>query len=110
MSKKHNELIQRQFTRTVDAFSIYAARDTPDILAEKVAFARPQATDLSLDVACGPGELVLGLAPRVRFARGVDLTEAMLHQARKFQAERHIENAGFERADAERLPYPDAAF
>ncbi len=110
MSKKHKETVQKQFTETLEAFSKYAIRDTPEVLAEKVEFARPQATDLALDVACGPGALVLALAPRVRFARGADLTHAMLKQAREFQAQRGISNAGFDRADADELPYPDAAF
>jgi ubiquinone/menaquinone biosynthesis C-methylase UbiE len=110
MSKRHKDTVQKQFTKTAEAFSTFAQRDTPDILAEHVAFTKPQPTDLALDVACGPGALVLALAPRVRFARGVDLTEAMLGHALKFQAERHVANACFERADAEQLPYPNAAF
>jgi ubiquinone/menaquinone biosynthesis C-methylase UbiE len=110
MSKKHKEAVQQQFTKTAEVFSKYAVRDTPEILAEKVAFAKPQPTDLALDVACGPGTLVLGLAPRVRFARGVDLTEEMLNQARVFQLERQVTNAAFDHGDAEQLPYPAAAF
>lgn len=110
MPKKHKDAVQQQFAKTAEAFSRYAVRDTPEVLAEKVEFARPQPTDLALDVACGPGTLVLALAPRVRFARGMDLTEGMLRQARAFQAERLILNACFDRGDAEQLPYPDAAF
>jgi len=110
MSKKHKEAIQKQFSKTVEAFSKTAVRDTPEIQAEKVAFARPQPTDLSLDVACGPGELVLGMAPRVRFARGIDLTREMIRQAREFQRERQIANAGFDLGEVEALPYCDAAF
>jgi len=66
MSKKHQESVQKQFTKTVEAFAKAVVRDTPAVLAEKLAFAKPQPTDLALDVACGPGELVLGLAARVR--------------------------------------------
>jgi len=110
MSKKHKEAVQKQFARTVEAFSKTATRDTPEILAEKVAFSKPQPTDLALDVACGPGELVLGLAPRVKFARGVDLTYEMVRQAREFQRERQIANACFELGEAEQLPYPDRSF
>lgn len=110
MSKKHKEAIQKQFARTVEAFSKTAVRDTPEILAEKVAFAKPQPTDLALDVACGPGELVLGLAARVKFARGIDLTHEMLRRAREFQVERKISNAFFDRGEAEQLPYPDHSF
>lgn len=110
MSKKHKDAVRKQFTKTVEAFSKYAVRDTPEVLAEKVEFAKPQATDLALDVACGPGAFVLALAPRVHFVRGVDLTEEMLRQARAVQTERRILNVAFECAEAEQLPYPDAAF
>ena len=110
MSKKQKDAVQKQFTKTAEAFSKYAVRDTPEILAEKVEFTRPQPTDLALDVACGPGTLVLALAPRVRFARGVDLTLEMVRQARAFQRERQISNADFDCGDADQLPYPDTSF
>jgi len=110
MSKKHKEAVQRQFTKTMEAFSKTLVRDTLEIMAEKVEFAKPKPGELTLDVACGPGELVLGLAARVGFARGVDLTQAMLHQAREFQRERNIVNAAFDRGEAEQLPYPDHSF
>ncbi|PYU94406.1 MAG: hypothetical protein DMG25_06845 [Acidobacteria bacterium] len=103
---KHKEAVQKQFTKTADAFSTYAVRDTPEVLAEKVEFIKPQPTDLALDVACGPGALALALAPRVRFARGIDLTQEMVRRARQFQRERNIPNAAFARGEAERLPYP----
>ena len=110
MSKKHKEAVQRQFTKTAEAFSKSAVRDTPELVAEKVEFARPQATDAALDVACGPGTFVLALAPRVHLAHGLDLTEEMLRQARAFQQERQIANACFLRGEAEQLPYADVAF
>jgi ubiquinone/menaquinone biosynthesis C-methylase UbiE len=110
MSKRHRQIVQKQFAKTVDAFSKFAVRDTPEVLAEKVEFAKPQSTDITLDVACGPGTFVLALAPRVSFARGIDLTEEMICQARAFQLERQIVNATFDCGDAEQLPYPDAAF
>jgi ubiquinone/menaquinone biosynthesis C-methylase UbiE len=110
MSKKHAGVVQKQFTKTVDAFSKFATRDTPEILAERVAIAKPLPHEITLDVACGPGTLVLALAPHVRFARGVDLTHAMLRQAAAFQAERQIANACFDQGESERLPYPDATF
>ncbi len=110
MSKKHKDAVQKQFTRTVEAFSKYAVRDAPEVVAEKVEFAKPQSTDLTLDVACGPGTFVLALAPRVRLAWGIDLTHEMLRQAREFQLEQQVSNVSFGRGDAEQLPYPDGAF
>lgn len=108
MSKKQKQAVQKQFTKTVAEFARLAQRDTPEILAEHVAFGRPQASDLALDVCCGPGALTLALAPHVRFARGVDITEAMLREAHASTLD--ARNVAFERADAEALPYPDSAF
>ncbi len=110
MSKRHKEAVQKQFTKTAEAFAEFAVRDSAEILVEKVEFIRPQADDYALDVACGPGSLVLALAPRVRFARGVDLTRDLLEYARRFQAERGLSNVAFEQGDAEQLPYPAVSF
>ena len=110
MSQKHNTAIQKQFTRTVDAFSKQAPKDTREVMEEKAVFASPQPTDFALDIACGPGTLVLSLAPRVRFAIGIDLTHAMLHQAREFQGQQEIPHAAFAQGEAERLPFRDGAF
>ena len=110
MSKSHKVTVQKQFAKTADAFTAFAVRDTPEMLAEKLEFVKPQHGDLSLDVACGPGAFVLALAPRVHFARGLDLTEELLRRARQLQLERNIPNAAFDRGEAEQLPYPDAVF
>jgi ubiquinone/menaquinone biosynthesis C-methylase UbiE len=110
MSKKHKQAIQKQFTKTAEAFSTFAIRDTPEVLKEKVDFAKPQSTDVVLDIACGPGTFVLALAPRVQFVRGLDLTPEMLRRARAHQTEKQITNAAFVRGDAERLPFPAGTF
>lgn len=110
MSKKHQEAVQKQFTKTAEAFSTLAVRDTPEVVAEKVDFIKPQPADLTLDVACGPGTLVLALAPRVRFARGLDLTPEMLRRARQSQIARQVSNAAFDQGEAEHLPYADSSF
>jgi ubiquinone/menaquinone biosynthesis C-methylase UbiE len=110
MSKKHKEAIQKQFTRTAEAFSVFAMRDTQDILKEKVDFAKPHAADIALDIACGPGAYVLALAPLVKTSRGIDLTPEMLRRARGFQVERQISNAEFVRGEADLLPFVDGSF
>jgi ubiquinone/menaquinone biosynthesis C-methylase UbiE len=110
MSKKHKETVQKQFTKTADAFAKFAVRDSAEVLAEKVEFAKPQPQELVLDVACGPGAFVLAIAPRVSFVTGIDLTPEMLRRARQFQAEKQIANAVFACADADHIPFPDACF
>lgn len=110
MSKKHRAAVQRQFTKTRDAFADFAVRDSADIVAERVEFAKLDPGGLTLDVACGPGTLALAFAPHVRFSRGIDVTAPMLVRAREFQRERQIANACFDQGEAERLPYPDGTF
>jgi len=108
--QSQQQAVQAQFTRTAEAFSRYATRDTPQMLAERVQFAELAPDDLVLDVACGPGAFALAAAHQARFARGADLTAAMLHQASSFQQERGVRNAFFDCAEAERLPYADSIF
>lgn len=110
MSKKHHVAVQKQFTKTAEAFSTFAMRDTPEVLTEKVDFSKPQSTDVALDVACGPGAYVLALAPRVHQVRGIDLTPEMLRRARTYQAEKQIPNAAFVLGEAEQLPFPPGMF
>ena len=110
MPSRQQQAVQEQFTKTAAAFSTYAARDTAEVLAERIAFAEPAPGDAVLDVACGPGKFVLAMAPRVRFDRGLDLTAEMLRQARDFQKGLGITNAGFDRGEAERLPYCAGTF
>ena len=110
MSKKHQATVQKQFTKTAEAFSKFAVRDTPEVVIEKVDFLKAQPESILLDVACGPGAMVMAMAPKVRYAFGIDLTREMLHHARQFQAEKQISNAAFVCSEGERIPYADATF
>ena len=65
--------------------------------------------DALLDVACGAGKLVLEVAPRVRRAAGVDLSESMLARARE-EAARQGVAAELVQGSAEQLPFEDGAF
>jgi ubiquinone/menaquinone biosynthesis C-methylase UbiE len=110
MPSLQHQTVQEQFTRTAEAFSVSARRDTAEVLAQRLEFAELAAGQRLLDVACGPGAFVLAAAPRVRFARGLDLTAEMLRQARRFQQEYGVTNASFDRGDAQHLPYASGAF
>lgn len=107
---QHDAVLER-FNRTAEAYVQHGAeRDATEKLAKRLEFAGVKPADLMLDVACGPGAFVLAAAPRVRFARGIDLTPGMLRQARQLRRERGIENAGFDRGEAEDLPYANGIF
>jgi len=61
--------------------------------------------DRVLDIACGTGDLCERLAARGAGVVGLDFSAEMLRVARRRRVD-----AALVRADAERLPHPDAAF
>ncbi len=61
-------------------------------------------TGTLLDVGCGPGSVILLLAPYVRTAIGVDADPDMLHEAARLAGLRGIDNVEWRRLRAEQLP------
>ncbi|PAX08045.1 class I SAM-dependent methyltransferase [Sphingomonas lenta] len=61
-----------------------------------------------LDFGCGIGRVALALAPYVAEIVGVDISPAMVAQARERAA--GLANARFEATDGGVLPFPDASF
>ncbi|HTW48207.1 MAG TPA: methyltransferase domain-containing protein [Acidobacteriaceae bacterium] len=107
---KHSEEIVDQFTRQAAQFAASPTARSEDILERIVRAARPTAPDTALDVACGPGLLVCGLASFVRHATGIDLTPAMLDQARRTQVAQGIANVSWDQGDVSAMPYADGRF
>lgn len=89
------------------ASSVHA--DGPDLQA-MVAAAALQGHERVLDIGCGTGHTSLSMARQAAEVIGVDLTLAMLAQARRLAKERNIANATFQHGDATTLPFPDASF
>jgi ubiquinone/menaquinone biosynthesis C-methylase UbiE len=106
----HNALILEQFTRQAGPFANAAAIRNREFLNLILEMAEPQPEDTILDVACGPGLLTCAFAHVVRHATGIDLTPAMLEQARLVQEEQNLRNIAWEIGDASTLPYSDATF
>ncbi|SHI57904.1 Ubiquinone/menaquinone biosynthesis C-methylase UbiE [Hymenobacter daecheongensis DSM 21074] len=69
-----------------------------------------QPTDEVLDVATGTGFTALAFAPYVQSVVGLDVSEGMLAQARRKQAELGLANVRWQEGAAEALPFPDGAF
>lgn len=63
-----------------------------------------------LDAACGTGDLLFLLAPRVREGLGVELSPAHVRWAERERARRGLDQLRFEVGDAGRLDLPDGAF
>ena len=106
----HTEEIVDQFTRQASGFAQSVTARSEELLERIVRVAEPRPTDQVLDVACGPGLLVCALARKVQHATGIDLTPAMLEQARKTQQEQGVENVSWQLGDGTALPCKEERF
>lgn len=107
----HNAKIVDQHTHQAEGYAkLTQGMASGDRRAALRAIVGVGADDTLLDVACGPGSVTLDLAPYVRHAVGLDITQAMLDQARKAQGDRGISNVKWVRGDALAIPFPDASF
>lgn len=108
MSRDTRRLNEQQFTKTASAFVASRALDRRLPNEELLRLTSPAQDDRVLDVACGGGVLLAAYAPVVRRAVGVDLTMAMLDEARSRGS--HSQGILLVRGAAEQLPFRDAAF
>jgi ubiquinone/menaquinone biosynthesis C-methylase UbiE len=106
----HSEQIVDQFTRQARQFAESPTARSEDNLERIVRKARPEPGDAALDVACGPGLLVCALANKVRHATGIDLTPAMLEQARRAEREHGLTNVTWDQGNVTAMPYADGSF
>lgn len=104
------DLVRARFTRTAEQFASFSLSTRAAEAGRLVALAAPRGDELALDLACGPGTFTRAFAPRVRFIHGLDITPALLAQARAAAAKENLSNCVFECGDAYALPYPSAKF
>src|SRR5438270_8875389 len=110
MSSEHRAQILDQFTRQAVPFSTAPAIRNPEALERIVEMAEAHPGDTVLDVGCGPGLLVCAFARVVRHATGIDLTPAMLEQARQLQDQRGLTNVTWHEGDVLPLPFANESF
>jgi SAM-dependent methyltransferase len=106
----HQDLIRDQFTRQAGVFNAAAPIANEDALKLIVDAGNPGPDDLVLDVACGGGLVARAFAPHVRHATGIDVTPAMLDQARRAAAKAGLANTSWDQGDVTILPYADGSF
>lgn len=106
----HNDKIVDQHTQQAPAYAALTQSMATDRSAALRAITGAGPDDDLLDLACGPGSLTLDLAPHVGSATGLDLTPAMLEQARAAQEKLGIEGVNWTQGDAAALPFPDNSF
>jgi len=109
-SSKHSELILDQFTRQAVPFATAPSIKDEAALKLVVDFSGAGPDDTVLDVACGPGLIVVAFARVVKHATGIDLTPAMLERARGYAAEQGVTNVTWRQGDVLPLPYADGSF
>jgi SAM-dependent methyltransferase len=107
---EHSELIREQFTRQAVPFATAPSIKDEAALRLIVEFSGAGPDDTVLDIACGPGLVVCAFARIVRHATGIDLTPAMLDQARAHAAGQGVTNVTWRQGDVLPLPWSDAAF
>src|SRR5215831_1387905 len=102
---EQNARVIDQFTKQAASYADLAKRAKDTQLPALLQAVKPVPTDRMLDVGCGTGRGAIALAPFVAHVIGVDLTDAMLEQARRAQADAQILNMEWRRADVTALPF-----
>jgi ubiquinone/menaquinone biosynthesis C-methylase UbiE len=110
MNSAHRDVILDQFTRQASPFANAPAIRNQEALRRIVVMAEAGGDDTALDVACGPGLLVCAFAKVVRHAMGIDVTPAMLEQARLEQKRTGLGNVTWQLCNIPPLPFADQTF
>ena len=104
----HNERIVEQFSLQAIPFTKVAGHmDSVNLLVDMAGV-----TDEStvLDLACGPGIVACEFAKHAKHVTGIDITPAMIDQAKSRQSENKLETMSWKVGDVTKLPYPDNSF
>jgi ubiquinone/menaquinone biosynthesis C-methylase UbiE len=107
---EQRRLILDQFTKQAVPFAELHARDDGAIHQLLIDTAGISSSDDVLDVACGPGLVACEVARVASHVTGIDLTPAMIDQARERQRRLGLANLSWSIGDAYPLPFPDASF
>jgi ubiquinone/menaquinone biosynthesis C-methylase UbiE len=105
-----SQSIQQQFGAAAARYAASRYHQTSADLEAMLAAAASKPNLRVLDVGTGTGHTALAFAERALEVVGIDLTPAMLEQARSLAAERGAANVRFELGDAMALPFEDSCF
>ena len=106
----HNELIIDQFTKQAIPFANLAAHSHEETFKLLFELSNASEKDTVLDVACGPRLLACEFAKATSQVTGIDLTPAMIEQAKTLQQQKGLNNITWDIGDVTHLPYDDASF
>jgi ubiquinone/menaquinone biosynthesis C-methylase UbiE len=110
--KSHNDSIISQFTKYAVPYAHLLEHSDQYGIELMLELSKPQSNDLVLDVACGTGIISCEYAKFVSHVTGIDLTPAMIEQARKLQQEKQLKNITWKIGDVSKppLPFDDSSF
>lgn len=103
---EHQRLILDQFTKQAVPFS-QMQNHSPELLRAACGVGPD---DTVLDVACGPGLMACAFAKDARHVTGIDLTPAMIEQAKVLQQTHGLTNLAWHVGDVQPLPFANASF
>ena len=110
-SSVHNESIISQFTKQALPYSKRHNISNDNELQQLIELTKTSRNDVVLDLACGPGVVSCALAKIAKHVTGIDLTPAMIDQAKILQKEKGLTNIVWKIGDVtERLPFLDNTF
>ena len=109
-AEAQRRLILDQFTRQAVPFSQMPAHSHEESNRLVLETAEIQPDDTVLDVACGPGLITCEIAKLARHVTGIDITPAMIEQARAKQQAMGLTNMDWAIGDVQPLPFSDASF
>ena len=106
----HQQITIDQFTRQALPFSKSPGHTNEESLRLLIEMAQLSGEDTALDVACGTGMVACAFATIASRVTGIDITPAMLEQARLLAQRCGLTNLIWREGDIETLPFPDNEF
>ena len=106
----YEDSIREEFTHQSSGFGKAAVMTSAETLGALVELVPADAGASWIESACGTGLVSRALAGKAGSVTGVDLTPAMLEQAKRGAAGEGIENVGFSVGDATALEFADGSF
>ena len=107
---EQRRLIVEQFTKQAVPFSEMPHHNDGDTNHLVIETAGIGPDDVVLDVACGPGLITCAVAKIARHVTGIDITPAMIEEARKRQQAMGLTNLDWRIGDVTPLPFAGSSF
>ncbi len=107
----HRYLIIDQFTKQTVPFAKKSSQYIAEVFGKIQILVHPTENDIVLDVASGTGSLTVEFAKICRQVTGIDITPAMIEQAKNLQKLNNLENIRWDMGDVTKpFPYPSNSF